>query len=492
MGSPRPDQHIQPNIILFHAESMDGRKMGCMNHPAMARATLHLDRLAEEGALFTNAYSTCPVCNPSRASMLSGRYPHHYGCWNNHEGLRPGVPTFLSTLAAAGYVIQTFGGLDYRYGAHSIRDRVGSWTRAAGIKRPLVRTPLPKVFPDGEDVWRGDWEKVHQAIDWLEQKRPPHRPFLLYLSTSLVHPPYKVEEQYLKMIDAGKIDIPPADDTDHPVDQYQRITKNACRRAPLDLVLTVRHVYMAMIANLDAMLGRLFAAIERMELGKSTYVIFLSDHGDMAMEHGQILKRTMYEPAIHVPLIITGPGVQKGQVIEEPVSLIDIYPTLMDMCGLKAPHELDGESLLPVVEGAARPGRGWAFAEYHGDRCLTGTFMLRKGDWKYIKYAGYRPHLFRLSDDPWEIRDLAGERADVVAELEALMSTIVDCEAVDARAKAYDKESFRLWRLKQKAEGTYEKNMALIYSGFDAVRLDDLAAWTEEDEALIRHWLGEK
>ena len=155
-----------PNIIFIHAESMDGRKMGCMGHPAMQRATPNLDALADRGVLFENAYTNCPVCNPSRASMWSGKYPHHYHCWSNHEGLAEDVPTFRTTLQRGGYNTRAIGPLDYTWGKHSIRDRVGSWTRSANIRRPICRTPMPRIVGN-DDIYAGDWRRTWSSIAWM-------------------------------------------------------------------------------------------------------------------------------------------------------------------------------------------------------------------------------------------------------------------------------------------------------------------------------------
>src|SRR6056297_2252015 len=111
----RFDQN-RPNIVHIHAESMDGRKMGCMGEPALQGLTPNLDSLADDGVLFTNAYSTCPVCNPSRASMFTGQYPDYYDCWNNHEGLREGTPILQDAMRSAGYNSTMIGPLDYVWG----------------------------------------------------------------------------------------------------------------------------------------------------------------------------------------------------------------------------------------------------------------------------------------------------------------------------------------------------------------------------------------
>lgn len=494
----------RPNIVFIHAESMDGRKMGCMGHPAMQSATPHLDSLAENGTMFRNAYSTCPVCNPSRASMWSGKYPHHYDCWNNHEGLNEDVPTFQDALKRAGYRTAALGPLDYEWGKHSIRDRVGSWTRSACIERPICRTPLPKIMEGTERPHAHDWRIAMDGLDFLEKARKDENPFMLYLTTGLVHPAFNVHRRYMARIREEQIQIPPTlggmDVHDHPVDRYMRITKNCTNHFPADIVHQMRHIYFAMIAELDEIVGRILRALDELGLADSTYIIFSSDHGEMAGEQNQVLKRTMYEPSTHEPLIIAGPDVRKGKDVHAPVSLIDLYPTLLDMartdyasCAQHPPFPdtLDGESLMPQLTGESERERDWAFAEYNGDRCCTGSYMLRKGRWKYIKHVGYRPQLFDIEKDPWETENRAESNPNVVEDLDALMTDHFDCEKIDARAKEYDRRSFREWRRRARSEGSYKQTMAHVYSGYNQQSIEEMVRWRKKDEAQINDWLGE-
>lgn len=488
---------------MIHAESMDGRKMGCMGEPSMQSATPNLDALAESGVIFSNAYTNCPVCNPSRASMWSGKYPHHHDCWNNHNGLHDDVPIFRDTFDRAGYQTAAIGPLDYKWGMHSIRDQVGSWTRSARIMRPISRTPMPVISRD-PSPYAADWELTYQGIDFLHRASGSSRPFMMYLTTGLVHPAFIGSPRHMAMIDADNIEIPPTlggmEMTSHPVMEYIRVTKNCDQRFSEDLVRQIRHIYFGMIAALDEMVGRVLRALDDFGLADNTYIIFSSDHGEMAGEQNQILKRTMYEPATHIPLIIRGPGLRQGVTAEDPVSLIDIYPTLMNLTGLEFndfshhpgyPEALDGESLMPLLQGEQADRRDWAFSEYNGDRCCTGAYMLRRGDWKYVKYIGSEPELYNLATDPWEARNAATQHPEVVAELDAILEESFDCAAIDARAKQYDRESFLRWRKQAKAEGVYGATMANVYSGFDRQCIENIMPWTDEDEAMIEAWLNE-
>jgi arylsulfatase K len=490
----------QPNIVFIHSESMDGRKMGCMGHPALKNATPNMDRLAREGVLYKNAYTNCPVCNPSRASMWTGKYPNYRECWNNHEGLKDGVQTFQDTLNAAGYRTKAVGPIDFAYGKHSIRDRVGSWTRAAMIERPTVRTQLQMVCPPGEAHQR-DWQHTHNAINEISEAAKDTRPFWTYLTTGLVHPAFVAEQRHLDLIDVDAIDIPPLfglEGTSNPAVRQQRILKNCDKQFSENMVRDIRHIYFAMIAALDEMVGRVLLHIDDLGLADSTYVIFSSDHGEMAGEQNQVLKRSMFEASAHVPLIVRGPGVQQGVEVESPVSLVDLYPTFMDMANIDyseyadrpgyAP-DLDGESLLPQLTTGAERQQDWAMCEYHGDRVCTGTFMLRQDEWKLIRHIGFDSELYNLKSDPDEAADVSGENAAVVTKLEGVLDANFDCDGIDNRARAYDRAEFLKWREKARTEGIYEDTMSHVYSGFDRQCIEDMRPWTSVEENQIEAWL---
>ncbi len=479
------------NILFIQCDSMDGRVMGCMGHRAAKKASPNMDRLAQRGVLFSNTYSNNPICCPSRASMWSGLYTHHCEGWNNFKGLEPGTPTFMTQLEQAGYNTQCFGKTDYLSGYHTIRARVSPWTRSANIMKPNYNMDAPKVLDSMEKrIQKKDWDNVDRAIQWMRQASATGSSFMLYLGLEAPHPPFITSKYYLNIIDESAIEIPPKDEQDHPVMRYQRINKNWTHGFSDDMVRLTRRIYFAMIAEVDAMLGELLKALDDLGIADSTFVVFTSDHGEMAMEHRQYYKMNMYEPSVRVPLIISGPGIIKGRKVEDLVSLVDLYPTLMDMAKVKIPEGLDGISLMPELTGYTSNRPDWVFSEYHDTSCNTGCFMVRRGDWKYIAYAGYEPQLFNLSQDPWEIRNLASLLPDKTAQMDSLLRSIVDYEAVDAKVKAYDKESFREWRRQQKELGTYQSNMSRIFSGWDNLKEDEIIPWNDEDEKVIEEWLN--
>ena len=159
------------------------------------------------------------------------------------------------------------------------------------------------------------------------------------------------------------------------------------------------------------------------------------------------LKNALYEPSARVPMVISGPGLQQGARIDELVSLIDVYPTLMDMAEIAHPGELAGRSLMPELTGSRTTGRpAWVFSEYHSNFQNTGSFMLRQGRWKYVAYAGCESQLFDLENDPDEVSNLVSTSPELSSDMDRRLRGIVDYEAIDARAKAYDRESYRQWR----------------------------------------------
>jgi arylsulfatase K len=210
----------------------------------------------------------------------------------------------------------------------------------------------------------------------------------------------------------------------------------------------------------------------------------------MAMEHQQFYKMTFYEASARIPMIIAGSGIPHGVISENPVSLIDIYPTLMDLAGRQCPAGLDGHSLLPELLGGKCQRPDWVFGEYHDCTSCTGQFMLRRGDYKYIAYASYEPMLFNLAQDPDEMNNLAGSKPEIVCDMDTRLRAIVDYNAVDAKVKAYDRASFRAWREEHKRIGDYDKIMAFTFSGWDRLKDRQETPWTPEREQLIINWLN--
>ena len=465
------------NILFIECDSMDGRAMGCVGHPAVK--TPHLDHLAERGALFRNTYCSSPQCCPSRSSRWSGKHTHVIEGWNNYKGLEPDERTYVSDLEDAGYIHQAYGKTDYLSGRHSLHNRISSWTRAANIRLSRSTGPLPglkHIATDERRVHQSDWAKVEDTIAYLETRQADDRPFILHCSLDCPHPAFVSSQYYLDRIDPDAVTIPPYEAHLHPVVDYMCATKGCADPFTEDEIRTVRRTYFAMVTEVDEMVGEVMATVDRLGLMDSTYVLFASDHGEMNMEHRQHLKNAMYEASARVPLIVAGPDVRAGHEVDALVSLVDLYPTFMDMAELDTPDDLDGVSLIPELVGkrADRPDR--VLCQYHSRFANTGEFMLRQGDLKYVAYAGYALQLFNLAEDPEEVEDLATKRPELAGEMDRKLREIVDYEAIDARAKAYDKASFSAWR-EEIGPTAYEEAMAGILPGWSDVEREMTEAW---------------
>ena len=470
----------RPNIILIESDSMDGRAMGCMGSPAAH--TPNMDRLAAGGALFRNAYSNFPLCCPSRASMWSGRYAHELAAWNNGLGLDEGAETFLTRLGRAGYRTEALGKTDYLSGHHSLHASVTSWLRGADIRLPQTQRPHAEVIGSDDPGRLADWGLIDHGVEWLErQAAQVDTPFVLYCGTGIPHPPFRASRKWLDLIDPAKVTLPPYEENLHPAAEYMCEVRGTLGPFSEQEMLAIRRTYLAMIAETDAMVGRLMQAVHDLGLADSTYFIYTSDHGEMNMEHRQWVKCSLYEAAVRVPLLVAGPGIEPGTVVDDLVSLIDLYPTLMDMAGVDPPVGPRGHSLAPLLAGDRDHRPEWVFSEYHGQMANTGMFMLRRGDLKYMVCAGYAPQLFDLGQDPDEIHNLAEARPEDAAAMDAKLREVVDYERVDRQAKDCDRESFRKWREGLGRDAYLRAMDEQIYRG----------QWTPDQERRVARWLGE-
>ncbi|MCM8757027.1 MAG: sulfatase-like hydrolase/transferase, partial [Candidatus Omnitrophica bacterium] len=396
----------------------------------------------------------------------------------------------LTFLQSAGYLPVIFGRTDHLSGRHSLRARVSAWTRSAWIRRPNYRMPLPRVKPEEDSrVHLSDWQQVEKSLVWLSQNAQDSQPFFLSLGFSSPHPPFFTSAYYWKKINRQTVALPPFDLADHPVLKQQRICKNWEHGFAPELVKQVRTVYLAMVSEVDAMMGYFLKKLRELSLADSTVLIFCSDHGELALEHQQYYKMSPYEGSSRVPLIISGPGIPRGKIVDWPVSLVDIFPTLMDLAENSGPDYLDGHSLIPICFSQDHRHPEWVLAECHDSSLATGCFMLRKGKWKYVVYVGYQSQLFNLEQDQEEIHNLSEEKPSLVAELNHLLRSLVNYPAVDQQVKNYDRESFLAWRNEQVKAGTYFQNMAKIFSGWDDLSEKEVQPWTGEDEARINRWL---
>jgi choline-sulfatase len=222
----------------------------------------------------------------------------------------------------------------------------------------------------------------------------------------------------------------------HPVYQALRHFKRIATPIPEDRIRRARAGYYGMITELDEYIGQIWNALERTGQLDTTVFIYTSDHGEALGEHGLWYKNNLYENAAHIPLVISGPGLPRGLKVDTPVAHVDLAATLLELAGVDRPSELRGHSLLPLIHGSPDDHPGFAYTESHSEGNCTGSFMVRKGDWKYIHFTWYEGLLFNLAEDPGErhnrIQD--PEAAPILAELQDLLHGEINPEAVTRRA----------------------------------------------------------
>jgi len=360
-----------PNIIHFHAESWDGRMLGCQGiHPAMTKATPNIDRLAAEGTIFQNAYCTNPICCPSRANMLSGTYTHTCESWSNFKGLEQGMWTYHRALQQSHDVLLLGKHMDHLTGGHSVMNRV------ADFLEPLNSACYPVMNADtaqeysidpGEELryHEGDWKIADQAIAFIRSRKPDDRPFFISLNPGLVHAAFRTNQYWLDQIPEELVDAPALDENKHPADEYQKKSKAWRNGLDNETVKKVRRIYFAMCAEADGIVGYLMSALQESGMADETVVIFSGDHGELALEHQQYYKMSLFEGSARVPLVMKGPGIKSGRRIDTPVSLVDMAPTICELARIDKRNSFDGESLLPVARGDTTKSRGWALASYN-------------------------------------------------------------------------------------------------------------------------------
>ncbi len=444
----------RPNVLMIAVDDLNDW-VGCLGgHPQVK--TPNLDRLAKRGMLFTNAHCAAPVCNPSRTALLTGRRPSSTGLYDNgglwHEAL-PGVATIPSHFKANGYY--TAGGGKIYHHANGYNRR-GDWdayfdqvfdspylarlatgepakgfTWPAGF--PLNGLPSVKAMEKpplnpGEFDWGpldrpaaelGDDRLVEWAGRFLQN--PPKQPFFLATGIFRPHLPWYAPPAYFDLYPPDTITAPPtrADDLADLPETGKRLA--AQRRGDLEVVRAagrypqMLQAYLANISYCDALVGRLLNALDRSPAARSTVVVLWSDHGWHLGEKQALHKFTLWERSTRVPLIIAAPGVTPaGTRTVRPVGLIDLFPTLSELCGLPQPPNLDGASLAPLLRD---PRRSWERPALTTHQ--QGNHALRTERWRYIRYRDGGEELYDHTNDPNEWTNLASrpELASVKADL---------------------------------------------------------------------------
>jgi iduronate 2-sulfatase len=352
--------------------------------------TPNLDRLAARGVRFDLAYCTYPLCGPSRNSMLTGLYPNSTGVHNNGTLFRQTIPTHISLPQAFrhdGYLAVRIGKL-YHYGVPGSigtngHDDPASWEiefNPAGVDRLEEEAKIFSLVPGnfgGVLSWYASPKsdehhtdaKLAADAEWVLERAAQRkdRPFFLAVGFFRPHTPFvaprdpyfgyypEAQMPVVRGVEEDEADIPaPALGSRKP--EEKKLTDDLRRQAV--------QAYYASISFMDAQVGRVVGALDRLGLAESTIIVFTSDHGYHLGEHGLWKKQSLFEESARVPLLMVAPGVsRRGGVVKAPVSHVDLYPTLAELTGVKAPSSLQGQSLVPMLKDPMAKGRGWALTQ---------------------------------------------------------------------------------------------------------------------------------
>src|SRR5581483_3383255 len=440
------------NLLILMSDEHNARMMGCAGH-ALAKTPI-LDALAARGTRVSQAYTTCPICVPARASFATGRYIHDIEYWDNSIAYDGRVPSWGHKLQDAGVRVESVGKLHYRleqdptgFDKQHIPMHI---TGGVGMIQLSIRKQFPDFVPPprkrsaiAEAAGPGESEYTQYdrrvadiAAQWLRDAAASDKPWVLFVSFVTPHYPLVAPKEFFDLYPVEQMPDPKYG----PSSSYQAHPWLADLLAggapsPQNQRKAIA-AYLGLISFMDAQVGRVLTALDQAGLRDTTRILYTSDHGENAGVRGVWGKSNHYEEAVAIPLIVAGQGVPAGKVCATPASLADAYPTVLDGVGLSADADgVPGHSLFDLANKADDPER-IAFSEYHAAASPSASYMLRKGRFKYIYYVGFAPELFDLEADPEESTNLAGrpEYAATVKRLDATLRDIVDPEDADRRA----------------------------------------------------------
>jgi len=459
-----------PNILLIQADQLKPQVLPGYGGPAV---TPHIDRLCGEGVVFENAYCNFPLCAPSRFSMLAGMLPSRVRAFDNAAEFAAATPTMAHYLRLAGYRTalagkQHFVGPDMLHGFHErllpeLYPTDFHWTPDWDGTRMESNNDSSGVIKSGISArsmqMDHDEAVLSRAAAWLLD-RSGRRPFFLAVSFTHPHEPYFARREHWERYRHEDIPMPATPllpESERDLHSRRMLAHHGLLEGDITdgHVRTARHAYLANCSWLDDMVGTLLKSLEATGASDNTVVLFTSDHGDMLGERGLWFKKHFFDHAARVPLILHAPRRFPAARRSEPVSLVDLLPTL---CGLaeidladRAPRPPNGASLLPLCEGAAEGGERPVFAEMTSEGVPSPMFMVRSGRFKLMTGGGAPDLLFDLAADPEERNDLAADpdSAEMLAALRRLAEETWDAAALEAEVRASQRER----RLVQAAHG---------------------------------------
>lgn len=462
LSVPAVAANSKPNVLFLAVDDMNDW-IGCLAGTSPGKGpraiTPNLDKLAARGVNFTNAHTAGVFCAPSRSAIFSGQLAWTTGCYRtaNYFVNRPEIESLQTSFAKGGYttlgagklfhhpvgLIDQRGWTEFFVRSRSQRENgwaLDSWSEGTPFPEPFPEPFPASIYNRGQKVTGGlflewaplpnnqeeemaDTMRVNWAVEQLQREH--EKPFFLACGLYAPHYPNYCPQKYFDLYDPDKIELPPykADDLDDLPPKVAKAMTNRLkiRRKLEDLgaLDDAIHGYLACISYADAMMGRILDALEKSPHADNTIVVLWSDHGYHLGEK-QWGKHTLWERTSNVPFIWAGPGVARGAKTDVTVSLIDLYPTLVEMCGLPRPAQpLEGESIAKTLKNPAQAEDRHVFIPY----MEPGKFAVINRGWRYICYRDDGEELYDVQADPHEWNNLAAkpEHAERMAKMRKLV-----------------------------------------------------------------------
>ncbi len=426
----------KPNILFIAIDDMNDWVGVYEGHPQVQ--TPHMDRLAERGVLFSNAHCQAPICNPSRVSLILGKLPSTTGMYFLAPNFRAvdgtkNEETLFQYFRKEGYYAATMGKIFHGKTDEASFDHIEP---SRGWRKPAekIRYTLPGSHPgwdwgevDVEDSEMRDYKTAEWAAGVLPELAQKEEPFFLAVGFALPHVPIYASKKWFDLYPLGGVQLPAArpDDRDDIPEIAKQLTLNPTGPRHEYMIESdeARHAvraYLAANSFVDSLVGMVLEGLEASGVAEETIIVLWSDHGFHLGEKQRWAKRTLWEETTRVPLIISAPGLTKGARTNRPVGLIDLFPTLADLCGLPIREDLEGVSLKPLLEN---PDRKWETPAL----CTFGpnNHSLRSERWRYTVYADGSEELYDHDHDPYEWKNLANDPGytDIINKLKKHLPT---------------------------------------------------------------------
>ena len=433
LANPPCQAAAKPNMLFIAIDDLNDW-VGCLDGHSQAR-TPNIDRLAKRGTLFVNAHCQGPICGPSRASLLSGYYPHVTGIYQQPAGkaMEKDKTFFHGQMvshyfADHGYRTLAVGKITHGYPAKLAFDSYGGKFAGSGPKPSGGRRfnyHLPNVpwtgtqtdwgaFPEREEEMSD-----HKSADWAVERlaEESKQPFFLAVGFVRPHVPFYVPQKWFDLFPLDDVQLPPVRNDDlldvpeisrriHELPKYPGLA--FLQKNDNEQFRKCVQAYLACVAFVDHQVGRVLDALDKGPHAADTVVVLFSDHGYHLGEKDRVSKHSLWEESARVPLVVAPAKSQgeqfgkAGQLCSKPVGLIDLYPTMLQMCGLPAKKSNQGDSLVALLKN---PSANWRFSTL--TTYARGNHTLRSERYRYLRFEDGSEELYDHAEDPNEWTNLA-------------------------------------------------------------------------------------